>query len=87
MYVKINSLFKLCIIPEEHDEDELFKKRQLMRLKNYFESYDIDFLDNSNECIRAYDEPKSLIKYFQNMSKKNLNFNMVFFFVYVSKIF
>lgn len=42
-----------------------------MRLTNYFESYDIDFLDDSNECIRAYDEPESLTKYFQNMSKKN----------------
>jgi len=51
--------------------DELFKKRQLMRLRNYFESYDIDFLDDSNECIRAYDEPESLTRYLQNMSKKN----------------
>jgi len=51
--------------------NEFFKKRQLMRLKNYFESYDIDFLDDLYECIRVYDEPKSLTKYFQNMSKKN----------------
>lgn len=42
-----------------------------MRLKNYFESYDIDFLDDLYECIRVYDEPESLKKYFQNMSKKN----------------
>jgi len=42
-----------------------------MRLKNYFESYDIDFLDDLYECIRVYDEPESLTKYFQNMSKKN----------------
>jgi len=51
--------------------NKLFKKRQLMRLKNYFESYDIDFLDDLYECIRVYDEPESLTKYFQNMSKKN----------------
>jgi len=37
-----------------------------MRLKNYFESYDIDFLDDLYECIRAYDEPENLKKYFKN---------------------
>lgn len=49
----------------------MFKKRQLIRLKNYFESYDIDFLDDLYECIRAYDEPEILTKYFLMMSKKN----------------
>ncbi|XP_060872308.1 adenylate kinase 9-like [Metopolophium dirhodum] len=56
---------------KKQNMNEFFKKRQLMRLKNYFESYDIDFLDDLYECIRVYDEPESLTKYFQNMSKKN----------------
>lgn len=48
--------------------DEYIKKTQLI---NFFESYDIDFLDDLYVCIRTYNEPERLNKYFQNMSIKN----------------
>jgi len=48
--------------------DEFIKKKQL---RDFFELYDIDFLDDLHACIRAYDEPERLTKYLQNMSKKN----------------
>lgn len=42
-----------------------------MFLKNYFELNGIDFIYDLNACKRAYDEPETLIKYFQDMPKRN----------------
>ncbi|XP_060851288.1 adenylate kinase 9-like [Rhopalosiphum padi] len=53
---------------KNQDVDEYIKKTQLI---NFFESYDIDFLDDLYVCIRTYNEPERLNKYFQNMSIKN----------------
>lgn len=47
--------------------------KKLMRIKNCFESYDMDFVDDLEACIQVYDEPETIMKYFQTMSKKNRN--------------
>lgn len=44
-----------------------------MRLKEIFESYGIDFIDDLDACMYAYDEPATFEKYLQNNeSKKNV---------------
>lgn len=55
-------------IQYEHTNEE-----QLIRLRNYFESYGVDFIDNLDACVRVYKEPLTLITYFQNKSQQNRN--------------
>lgn len=47
------------------------KEEELTRLRNYFDSYGIDFIDDFDACVRVYNEPMTLITHFQNMLKQN----------------
>ncbi|VVC36135.1 P-loop containing nucleoside triphosphate hydrolase [Cinara cedri] len=47
----------------DQNTKDLAKNEQLKKLRNRLESYFIDFVDNLDECIRAYNDPMVLIKY------------------------
>lgn len=43
----------------------------MLRLRDLFDLYGLDFIDDLDACVHAYNEPVTLIKYIQNISKKN----------------
>jgi len=49
------------------------KEEQLIRLRNYFESHGIDFIDDLDACVRVYKEPQTIMTYFQNKLKQNIS--------------
>lgn len=56
-----------CVI--ETQVEESARDDQLKNLRTYLESYDIDFVDDLDACVHAYDKPQTLEKYVRNMSK------------------
>jgi len=53
--------------------NEHAKEEQLIVLRNYFELYDIDFIDDFDACVHVYKEPLTLITYFQNKLNESKN--------------
>lgn len=44
---------------------------ELMNLREYFDSYNMGFVNDFDSCIRAYNEPQTLKKYIYNLSKND----------------
>lgn len=68
-------MFKYCFIDTHFSTSsyERAKKERIVSLRDFFYSYGLEFIDDLDACINAVDQPETLIKYFQNMSKRNRN--------------